>query len=65
VTAPPCPPASTTPIELLAARLRGRPAAGHRVYLALKLQRPLFLEGEPGTGKTEIAKDAGRVLDRR
>jgi MoxR-like ATPase len=26
------------------------------VFLALKLQRPLFLEGEPGTGKTEIAK---------
>jgi MoxR-like ATPase len=26
------------------------------VYLALKLARPLFLEGEPGTGKTEIAK---------
>ena len=26
------------------------------VFLALKLARPLFLEGEPGTGKTEIAK---------
>jgi MoxR-like ATPase len=26
------------------------------VFLALKLNRPLFLEGEPGTGKTEIAK---------
>src|SRR6185312_2351630 len=26
------------------------------VFLALKLERPLFLEGEPGTGKTEIAK---------
>ncbi len=26
------------------------------VFLALRLQRPLFLEGEPGTGKTEIAK---------
>lgn len=26
------------------------------VYLALKLERPLFLEGEPGVGKTEIAK---------
>ncbi len=25
-------------------------------FLALRLQRPLFLEGEPGTGKTEIAK---------
>jgi MoxR-like ATPase len=26
------------------------------VFLALRLSRPLFLEGEPGTGKTEIAK---------
>jgi MoxR-like ATPase len=26
------------------------------VFLALALQRPLLLEGEPGTGKTEIAK---------
>ncbi len=34
------------------------------VYLALKLQRPLFLEGEPGTGKTEIARTLAAVLDR-
>lgn len=33
------------------------------VYLALKLQRPLFLEGEPGVGKTEIAKVVTRLLD--
>src|SRR5947207_15429564 len=26
------------------------------IYLALKLQRPLLLEGEAGVGKTEIAK---------
>lgn len=26
------------------------------MFLALRLQRPLFLEGEPGTGKTELAK---------
>jgi MoxR-like ATPase len=26
------------------------------VFLALKLHRPLFVEGEPGTGKTEVAK---------
>jgi MoxR-like ATPase len=34
------------------------------VFLALKLQRPLFLEGEPGTGKTEIAKTLSRMLER-
>ena len=26
------------------------------VFLGLRLERPLFIEGEPGTGKTEIAK---------
>jgi MoxR-like ATPase len=35
------------------------------VYLALAMQRPLFLEGEPGTGKTEIAKVLAAGLDRR
>ena len=34
------------------------------VYLALKLQRPLFLEGEPGTGKTEIARTLSAMLNR-
>ncbi|MCR5865982.1 MoxR family ATPase [Aquincola sp. J276] len=34
------------------------------VFLALKLERPLFLEGEPGTGKTEIAKTLARMLGR-
>jgi MoxR-like ATPase len=29
---------------------------GTVVYLALKLRRPLLLEGEPGVGKTELAK---------
>ena len=33
------------------------------VFLALKLQRPLFLEGEPGVGKTEIAKVVAGLLD--
>src|SRR3954466_4640073 len=33
-------------------------------HLALTLGRPLLLEGEPGVGKTEIAKVLSRVLDR-
>ena len=41
----------------------GRPLATC-VYLALKLQRPLFLEGEPGTGKTEIARTLAAMLGR-
>jgi MoxR-like ATPase len=35
------------------------------VHLALAMQRPLFMEGEPGTGKTEIAKVLAAGLDRR
>ena len=34
------------------------------VFLALKLRRPLFLEGEPGTGKTEIARTLAAMLAR-
>ncbi|MFN3954237.1 MAG: AAA family ATPase [Pararhodobacter sp.] len=35
------------------------------VFLALRLGRPLFLEGEAGTGKTEIAKALAGALGRR
>jgi MoxR-like ATPase len=53
-------------LELLA---RGDYVADRRlataVFLGLKLGRPLFLEGEAGVGKTEIAKVLSRGLDRR
>jgi MoxR-like ATPase len=35
------------------------------IFLALKLQKPLLLEGEAGVGKTEVAKTLARMLDRR
>ncbi len=49
-------------------------AAGHYVgerslatalYLSLRLNRPLFLEGEAGVGKTEIAKVLSETLGRK
>jgi MoxR-like ATPase len=35
------------------------------VFLAQRLQKPLFLEGEAGVGKTEVAKVLARILDTR
>ncbi len=35
------------------------------IHLSLRMGRPLFLEGEPGTGKTEIAKVLAAQLPRR
>lgn len=34
------------------------------IFLALRMKRPLFLEGEAGVGKTELAKVLARALDR-
>ena len=52
-------------IELLSAHdyLAGRPLATV-LFLALRMQRPLFLEGEAGVGKTEVAKVLAKALDR-
>src|SRR5690348_17055202 len=33
------------------------------VYLALEMQRPILLEGEPGTGKTALAEAVAESLD--
>jgi MoxR-like ATPase len=35
------------------------------IFIALTLNKPLFVEGEPGVGKTEIAKVLARVLNTR
>lgn len=55
-------------IDHLQAALREKSYVADRglataVYLAAKLQKPLFLEGEPGVGKTEIAKVISSLLD--
>ena len=32
------------------------------IYLSLKMEKPIFLEGEPGVGKTEIGKVLSQIL---
>jgi MoxR-like ATPase len=53
-----------TAARLLAHDYVAERALATTVFLALRLQRPLFLEGEPGTGKTEIAKTLATMLGR-
>ena len=33
------------------------------IYLSLAMRRPLLLEGEPGVGKTEVAKTLSRIME--
>ena len=65
---------SRTPLEIPASvdvlqeALAGKQYIAERglavpVYLALRLKRPLFLEGEAGVGKTEVAKVLASALD--
>ena len=55
--------------ETLALLAQGDYVAGRSlataVFLALRMGRPLFLEGEAGVGKTEIAKVLAHVLGRQ
>ena len=53
-------------VDLLAgADYVGDRALGTVLFLALRMGRPLFLEGEAGVGKTEIAKVLSTTLGRR
>ena len=60
-------PASVDELERMLAGQRyvADRASSMSVYLALKLRRPLFLEGEAGVGKTEVAKALAAALRHR
>jgi len=67
---PNSPPALPASIDETLALLTGAGYVAERslatvLFLALKMGRPLFLEGEAGVGKTEIAKVLAHTLGRR
>jgi MoxR-like ATPase len=51
-----------TVAELAAHRYFASRELATALFLALRMDRPLFLEGEPGVGKTELAKAASEIL---
>lgn len=60
-------PALPDSVDALVARLADEDyvcdrALATALFLSLRLARPLFLEGEPGVGKTELAKSLSRAL---
>ena len=62
--------AANDPIALLQERLAGARYFAERglatvIHLMLELGKPLFLEGEPGVGKTQIAKVLAEILETR
>ena len=63
-------PALPASIDETLALLGGASYVGDRalatvIFLSLRLGRPLFLEGEAGVGKTEVAKVLAASLDRK
>ena len=62
----PLPASIDATVDLLAeANYLADRSLGTVLYLALKMGRPIFLEGEAGVGKTEIAKVLSSTLGRR
>jgi len=63
---PKSPPASIDETQILLAEADyvAERSLATALYLSLAMKRPLFLEGEAGVGKTEIAKVVAKVLER-